>query len=44
MDLAPGEGGCEVWKGGAGEDPGKMNGLRSRLSSALQDALQVNGV
>ena len=45
-DSAPGDGGCEVWKGGAGEgageNPGDMNGLRLGLSSALQDTLEVN--
>ena len=45
-DSAPGDGGCEVWKGGAGEgageNPGDMNGLQLGLSSALRDTLEVN--
>ena len=42
-DSAPGDGGCEVMKGGAGEDAGERNGLRS-LSSGLRETLKSNKV
>ena len=41
-NSAPEDGGCEVWKGGAGKDLGETNGLQSKLSLASWDTLEVN--